>query len=124
MVNTIVNMISKVLLLIGNKLYNMKIIRSTSGFTIVELVIAMAIFSVMSLAIISTYIQTTSIGQKMRLTRELSESAREITEHIADDVRKNGIDLTGSTYDDHGNVSPDFWKTSSYTKSGSEIMAI
>lgn len=102
----------------------MKVIPSTSGFTIVELVIAMAIFSVMSLAIISTYIQTTNIGQKMRLTRELSESAREITEKIADDVRKNGIDITDSHYDDHGTTSPDFWKTSTYLGSGSEIMAV
>jgi len=62
--------------------------RKTSGFTLVELVISITIFGMMSLAITSIYIQTTYLGQKMRQTRHLSETAREITERIADDVRQ------------------------------------
>ena len=57
--------------------------------------ISMTIFAVMSVAIMSIYIQTTNLSQKMRMSRYLSETAREITERIADDVRENG--MTGMT---------------------------
>ena len=79
----------------------------------------MAIFSVMSMAILSTYIQTTNIWQKMRLTRELSESAREITERIADDVRKKG--LTGSIIS--SSLHP-YWNNLDYLGNGAEILGI
>jgi len=69
----------------------MKKFSHTSGFTLVEIILSITIFSVMSIAITSLYIQTTYIGQKMRNTRFLSETAREITERIADDVREKGI---------------------------------
>lgn len=59
----------------------------------VEMMIALTIFGVMSVATLSVYIQTTNIGQKMRLTRHLSETAREITERISDDVKTKGISL-------------------------------
>ena len=81
----------------------------------------MAIFWVMSMAILSTYIQTTNIWQKMRLTRELSESAREITERIADDVRKNG--LTGITLTT-SEANYVYWNQLDYSGNGAEILGI
>jgi prepilin-type N-terminal cleavage/methylation domain-containing protein len=66
----------------------MKYVRNTSGFTLVELVIAMTIFAVMSTAIISLYLQTTAMSYRLKASRYLSESAREITESIASDVRE------------------------------------
>ena len=73
----------------------MKFIRSTSWFTLVELVLAMTIFAVMSTAIISIYIQTMALSYRLKASRYLSESAREITEKISEDVRENW--LTGAT---------------------------
>lgn len=95
--------------------------RKTSGFTLVELVISITIFGMMSLAITSIYIQTTYLGQKMRQTRHLSETAREITERIADDVRQKWI---------HGNTLSDgtsyvYWNTpDTYSLSGSEVLSV
>lgn len=99
----------------------MNILRKTSGFTLVELVIAMTIFGMMSIAITSIYIQTTYLGQKMRHTRYLSETAREITERLADDIREDGIYDTlladGTTYT--------FWNNpDTYSQSGSEVLSI
>ena len=99
----------------------MNILRKTSGFTLVELVIAMTIFGMMSIAITSIYIQTTYLGQKMRHTRYLSETAREITERLADDIREDGIYDTlladGTTYT--------FWNNpDAYSQSGSEVLSI
>jgi prepilin-type N-terminal cleavage/methylation domain-containing protein len=71
----------------------MKYLRNTSGFTLVEMVIAMTIFAVMSVAIISTYLQSTAMSYRLKAGRYLSETAREITERIAEDVREKGISL-------------------------------
>lgn len=100
----------------------MKTLRQTSGFTIIELVISITIFSLMIISITSLYIQTTYLGEKMRNTRYLSESAREITERIADDVRSIGISSKYSRYDDHTLLN-DTWKNPSY-QDGGEILTI
>ncbi len=101
----------------------MQIFRNTSGFTMVEMVIAVTIFSFMSIAMISTYIQTTNTSTKLRMTRLLSESAREITERIADDVRTQGISITNSSYDDH-TVGNELWRAPDYSTYGGEILAV
>ncbi len=101
----------------------MKLSRNTSGFTMIEMVIAVTIFGLMSVAILSTYIQTTQISAKLRMTRLLSESAREITERIAEDVRSTGISVTKSSYDDH-TVGNELWKSPDYRSYGGEILAI
>ena len=84
--------------------------------------IAMSIFAVMSVIIMSVYIQTTNTARKMNATRELSETAREITERIAQDVRGKGISMSGSVIDD--NISPDFWGISNYTQNWGAILGI
>jgi prepilin-type N-terminal cleavage/methylation domain-containing protein len=73
----------------------MKFVKNTSGFTLVELVLSMTIFAVMTTAIISIYIQTTALSYRLKASRYLSETAREITERISEDVREYG--MTGST---------------------------
>ena len=65
-----------------------KFFSRSSGFTLIEMVITTTIFAVMSIAVMSIYLQTTNLAQKLRMTRHLSETAREITEKIADDVRE------------------------------------
>ena len=57
----------------------------------------------------------------MRLTRELSESAREITERIADDVRKNGLTGTTLTTSEANYV---YWNQLDYSGNGAEILGI
>jgi prepilin-type N-terminal cleavage/methylation domain-containing protein len=96
----IVNMILRPSLRIGkNNSQTMKFLRTTSGFTLVEMVLATTIFAVMSTIVISIYIQTTNLSSRLKATRYLSETAREITERIAEDVKEKG--LSGSV-----NLSP------------------
>lgn len=96
-------------------------LRNTSGFTIIEMVIAMTIFALMVVTMMTIYIQTTYIGEKMRHTRYLSESAREITERIADDVRSFGINenlsIPASAY------AP-WMEVIHYYESGAELLGI
>ncbi len=96
-------------------------LKNTSGFTIIEMVIAMTIFAVMSITIMTIYIQTTYIAEKMRNTRFLGESAREITERIADDVRSLGI--SGTTLPDATTYI--YWNNpDTYSTSGSEVLSV
>jgi type II secretory pathway component PulJ len=83
--------------------------------------ISMSIFAVMSVIIMSVYIQTTNTARKMNATRELSETAREITERIAQDVRDRGI-ADGWTEGFDNNYQG--WKAYDYTGSGSEFLSI
>ncbi len=85
--------------------------------------ISMSIFAVMSVIIMSVYIQTTNTARKMNATRELSETAREITERIAQDVRKKGID-TVSELDTSPSAYILWTDQSRYTDSGSEYLSI
>jgi prepilin-type N-terminal cleavage/methylation domain-containing protein len=95
----------------------MKLHKNTSGFTLVELVLSMTIFAVMSTAIISIYIQTTALSYKLKAARYLSETSREITERISEDVREYG--MTGST------IASAYipWNTQSYPN-GVEVLGI
>ena len=94
----------------------------TSGFTLVEMILATTIFAVMSIAVISIYIQTTNLSNRLKATRYLSETSREITERIAEDVKGKGISLKYSQYDD-GTLWNDLWKNPTYL-SGWEILTI
>jgi prepilin-type N-terminal cleavage/methylation domain-containing protein len=69
----------------------MKFLKSTSGFTIIELMIAMTIFAIMSTMVITIYFSITGTTRKLNAQRELSESAREVIERITEDVREYGF---------------------------------
>ncbi len=59
---------------------------NTSGFTLVELLIAMTIFGMMTVMVMEIYISTTNMSRKLDTERELAETAREITERISADI--------------------------------------
>ncbi len=100
----------------------MKHASNISGFTLVEMILATTIFAVMSIAVMSIYIQTTNLSNRLKATRYLSETSREITERIAEDVKSKGISLKYSNYDD-GTIGNDLWKNPSYL-SGGELLTI
>ena len=53
---------------------------NSSGFTLVELMIAMTIFGMMSIIVMSIYFSTTDTTHRLNAQRELAETAREINE--------------------------------------------
>jgi hypothetical protein len=56
----------------------------------------MAIFTVMSVMIMSVYLNTTLASRKLNATRQVAEVAREITERLSEDVREKGVDILDS----------------------------
>lgn len=84
--------------------------------------LAMTIFAIMSTMILWVYFNITNTSRKLNATRQLSETAREITERLTQDIRIEGISLSGSKYDDGTTYKP--WIAPSYTQSGGEILGI
>ena len=91
--------------------------KNTSGFTLVELMIAMTIFGMMTIMVMSIYFSATDTSRKLNNQRELAETAREITERISSDIREYG--MTGDLAFD---TNYDPWKRYDYTGSGSEYL--
>ena len=100
--------------------------KSTSWFTLVELMIAMTIFGMMSVMVMTIYFSTTSTTRKLNAQRELAETAREIVERISEDVRERGFSGTAlpfgknevwMTWSTHNQ-----WLSYDYTSSGSEYL--
>ncbi|NRH21298.1 type II secretion system protein [Candidatus Gracilibacteria bacterium] len=90
---------------------------NSSGFTIIELLIAMTIFGMMSVMVMTIYFSTTETSRKLNAQRELAETAREIVERLTEDIRERG--MTGELAFDPGY---DLWKKYDYTGSGSEYL--
>jgi hypothetical protein len=84
------------------------------------MVIAMTIFAVMSGAILSLYLQSTALSAKLKATRYLAETAREITTRIADDVRDRGISSSVVTRA----LSYPLWNNQDYSGTGSEMLIV
>ena len=96
-------------------------LHSRAGFTLVELLIAMTIMGIMGVMTMMIYFNVSESSRRLQISRELSETAREITERIAQDVQDRGI------YRD--NISSSFYRwrangVSDYTENGSEVLAI
>jgi type IV pilus assembly protein PilW len=94
-------------------------LRRTSGFTLLELMISMTIFSVMMTIVLSVYFNTTETARRLNMTRQLSETAREITERLAQDIRQYGFSGSATEFDN----SYSLWRnTDEYSNSGSEVL--
>lgn len=64
---------------------------SRSGFTLVELIIGMTIFAVMSTMTILIYFNISESSRRLQISREISETTRQITEKINQEVQENKI---------------------------------
>jgi len=96
-------------------------LHSRAGFTLVELLIAMTIMGIMGVMTMMIYFNVSESSRRLQISRELSETAREITERIAQDVQDKGI------YRDNISASFHGWRVggvADYSQSGSEILAI
>lgn len=93
---------------------------STSGFTLVEMMIAMTIFAMMSTMVMTIYFSTTNTTRKLNAQREISETAREITERLASDIREYGF--SGNTLGFFPSSPHNPWRKNDYSGSGSEYL--
>ena len=84
-----------------------------SAFTLIELVVAMTIFSIIMISVFFIYSNILDTSKRLEIMGNLQENARSVLESIATDVREHGIDF------DHYHET-----MSSYTGSAIDTLAI
>lgn len=92
---------------------------SRSWFTLIELMIAMTIFGMMSIMVMTIYLSTTQTARRLDAQRLLAESAREITERLTEDIRQHGFSWQ-TAFELNSAYAP--WGTNDYTGSGNEYL--
>lgn len=73
------------------KNYNKTILKNIWAFTLVEVLVSMTIFSIMIISIMSIYAISTDITMKSDINRILQENIKNVTNKIAEDIRKDWI---------------------------------
>jgi len=82
--------------------------------------IAMTIFGMMSVMVMTIYFSTTNTTRKLNAQRELASTAREIIERISEDISERGFSGSADPFDTTSTHLP--WKKYDYTGSGSEYL--
>ncbi len=68
-----------------------------SWFTLVEVIVAITILSIIMISVISVFISWSDISAKIDIQRWMQENIKNIVETIAEDVRKNGLKICWPT---------------------------
>src|SRR6185436_19309143 len=76
------------------KTYNLQ---PQSGFTLVEAVVATAVFAFVMSSIVAVYISTLQLDRKTRSLRNVNQSARFITEFLTKEIRNGSINYASFT---------------------------
>lgn len=93
---------------------------SRKGFTLVELIIAMVILGIMSTMTLMIYFNISETSRRLQISREISETARQITERISQDIRKNGVFIGTKETDTQWNDN----STANYLGDGNNVLHI
>lgn len=60
-------------------------------FTLIELIVAMSIFSIIMVSVLSVFIFSSQMSTRVELNRVMQENIKNVLEDIAEGVRKDGI---------------------------------
>jgi type II secretory pathway pseudopilin PulG len=82
--------------------------------------IAMTIFGMMSIMVMTIYLSTTETARRLDAQRLLAESAREITERLTEDIGQYGFSGSAEVFDTSTTHIP--WMKNDYIGSGSEYL--
>jgi type II secretory pathway pseudopilin PulG len=82
--------------------------------------IAMTIFGMMSIMVMTIYLSTTQTARRLDAQRILAQTAREITERLTEDIGRYGFSGSASAFDSSSTHIP--WSKDDYTGSGSEYL--
>jgi len=86
--------------MIGDKMFK----KRRAGFTLVEMLITMTVFTTMMVSLTDIYVQNLRYGQQIVLRAKLQADARNALEDIARAVRVSDINYTSATYGGTGTL--------------------
>ena len=99
---------------------------SRAGFTLLELIIAMSIFMLMSSMAFLIYFNISETSRRLQISREISESARQVTEYLASEIRSKWV-VTEPKNTFSSSTPHEAWKhdfASSYKDNWSEVLPL
>jgi len=69
----------------------MKQQQTYSGFTLIELIVSITLFSIVMVSVITIFIFSSDMSAKIEINRLMQENTKNAVETIAEDIRDNGI---------------------------------
>lgn len=82
----------------------MKPSKIPSAFTLVEVIVSMTILGIIMVSVMVVFISGSNTANKIDIQRGLQENVKNIVETIAEDIRKNGINMCSPWESDCMNI--------------------
>lgn len=73
------------------KINNWGLIKHNSWFTLVEIIVAVTIMSIIMISVMFIFVNSTQLSMKVDINRVLQENSKNIIETISEDLRKNDL---------------------------------
>ncbi len=70
--------------------------KKNTAFTLVEVIVAITILSIIMISVLVVFISGSDVSAKIDIQRGMQENIKNIVETIAEDVRKNGLNICSS----------------------------
>ncbi len=70
---------------------NYKLLTHNSWFTLVEIIVAITIMSIIMVSVMFIFVNSTQLSMKIDINRVLQENSKNIIETISEDLRKNDL---------------------------------
>jgi len=84
--------------------------KNKNGFTLIEILVAITIFSLFMVSMIMIYASSANINWKINISSSMQENTKNIIETIAEDIRKNWISwVSKQKATDNCNFNKNFW---------------
>jgi len=76
---------------------------SHKAFTLIELIVSITIFGIIMISVMSIFIFSSQMSQRVELNRLMQENIKSVVEDIAEELRKGEIlDVSSTTLHDCG----------------------
>jgi type II secretory pathway pseudopilin PulG len=63
--------------------------KNKKAFTLIEIIIAITIFMIVMVSVIQIFLISSQLTNKVDINRQVQENIKNLTETIAEDIRKN-----------------------------------
>lgn len=94
----------------------MKRYSSFSGFTLIELIVSITIFSVIMVSVMAIFLFASQMSTRVELNRTMQENIKNVLEDIAEQVRSSGIEGVATELDATCKKSPDMMSAHKWTQ--------
>ncbi|MDA9129456.1 type II secretion system GspH family protein [Candidatus Gracilibacteria bacterium] len=89
-----------------------------SGFTLIELIVSIAIFGIMMISVMSIFLFSSQMSTRVEINRVMQENIKNVMEDIAEGVRKENISGIQSSLSSDCNLLPSPTTSTSIIKEG------